>query len=156
MNYLDMVKKAVSSQGSEEIMWKSVAFFSSMLEELKESDPLRYWKIMRKQHELMHGKHYTEEFAMHDVNELRYKNKHGEECTGPHWSMEEVIDATEDDSFDKSITDGDKYVACNVIYADLGTILDEKQVLEVAIEFFFHDIDWGDNSKIWDYMGAKL
>ena len=77
MNYLEMVKKAASSANAEDIMWKSVAFFSNFLEELKESDPRQYWRIMRKQNELMHGKHYTEEFAMHDVEDLHYKNKQG-------------------------------------------------------------------------------
>lgn len=155
MNYKEMIKAAVASGKKEETMWQSIEFFSDFLDRLKESDPKEYWRIMRKQSELMFGKHYTEEFAHHDVESMKYQDRDGREKTGEHWSMEEVIDATEGDNFDRSVTDGDKYVACNIIYSDLCNVLTDEKILEVAMTFFFRDEDWGSPTKVWDYVGAK-
>ena len=155
MNYKSMVKTAVAMGKSNETMWQSVEYFNEMLERLEEKDPSEYWKIMRKQSELMFGKHYTEDFAKHDVSLMTYKDRDGKTKHGEHWSIEEVIDACEGDSFDRSITDYDKYVACNIIYTDLCNVLPDEKILEVAMTFFFKDEDWGSPTKVWDYMSAK-
>ena len=156
MNYKELIKSAIRQNGSEDMMWKSVEFFSDMLEKMKETNPNEYWRIMRAQSELMYGRHYSEDFARHDVEGLEYEDRDGHHCTGEHWTMEEVIDATENDDFDSSVTDGDKYVALNVIFSDLCNVLDDDKIIEVALTFFFKDPDWGSPTKIWDYVGAKF
>lgn len=155
MTYKEMIELA-QSKGltSEQKMWQSVDDLDEILCRVKAEHPEMYWSFMRKQHGVLYGGHYSEEFAEHDVKCLMYKDEDGKEHHGAHWSREQIMHATEGKTFPQGTTDCDKWVAYNVIYSDLNRVLSEEKMLEVAYEFFFRDddFDYSNGSKIWHYM----
>ena len=143
---------------SESKMWQSIAIISAHIDDLQESHPDMYWCLMRKLHGLLYDRHYTEAFANYDVNQLQYTDREGIKHTGPHWSLEQVVQATKDHKFPSGVNDYDKYVAYNSSYADLCQVFDEPAILQAANRFWFHDEDWspsGSSTKIWDYTASK-
>ena len=77
--YKKMIEEA-KSKGltSEKIMWQSVDDIDDILCVMKKEHPDMYWEFIRKQHGLLYGNHYTEDFAVWDVSKLKYTNKKGE------------------------------------------------------------------------------
>lgn len=138
--------------GSEKIMWQSVGDIDDMLCVLKKEHPEMYWKFIRKQHGLLYGNHYTEDFALWDVSQLKYTNKKGEKKEGGYWSVEQIEEATNGMTFPSGTTKWDKYVAYNAAYADFCKKFDDAQILEIAYLFYFADEDWNGRGKIWEYI----
>jgi hypothetical protein len=139
---------------SEKKMWESVADLDALLCVVKKEHPDMYWDFIRKQHSILFNGHYSEEFAEHDVKMIWYKDKNGEEQHGAHWTKDQIINATKGMSFPPNTNDCDKYVAFNVMYADLCKVLTDEQIIQVAYAFFFadDDFDYSVESKIWHYM----
>lgn len=104
-------------------------------------------------HECANGetKHFDEDSAKKAVERIYYTDKNGKEHHGAHWTIEEVNTATETLTFPKGVTEWDKYVACNVAYADLCKVLSPELIIETAHAFFFEDED-APIDKIWRYM----
>lgn len=74
---------------------------------------------------------------------------------GPHWTMEQIKEATATQVFPVDVTDYDKYVAYNATYADFCKEFCECEILKMAHLFWFADEDWNNDTactKIWDYM----
>lgn len=139
--------------GSEKIMWQSVGDIDELLCVMKKEHPDMYWKFMRKQHGVLYNNHYTEEFAVWDVSQLRYTNKRGEKKEGGYWTVEQIEDATRSMIFPSGTTKWDKYVAFNASYSDWCKKFEDAQVLEIGYLFYFADEDWKNPStKVWDYM----
>ena len=137
----------------EKKMWQSIDAMGGMLEMLKESHPEMYWKLMREQHRILFNGHYSEEFAQNDVDSLRYTDKDGKEHTGGHWTKDQVTAATQGKTFPAGVTECDKYVAYNAMYADLCKKFDDAQILDAAYLFYFADEEWPKPAtKVWDYM----
>lgn len=124
-------------------------------EYLKEHDKEKYKSIEKKLYETTHGCHYNEEYAAEAVAKLHYTDKTGNKKIGPHWTREQVIEATKGYTFPAKTTDCDKYVAFNAAYADFSRKFDDQQVLDIAYLFFFDDEDWASDGKIWKYMNAN-
>lgn len=159
MNLSTLIHQA-KTQGltTETKMWQSIEIISSHLDSLATSHPDLYWCMMRKLHGLLYDRHYTPEFADYDVSQLSYTDREGNKHTGPHWSKEQILQATKDHKFPSGVTDCDKYVAYNATYADLCKDFDDAAILQAANRFWFHDEDWspsGSATKIWDYMANK-
>lgn len=165
MTYLELLQLAKANGiSSEKKMWTSVEALSNDLAPLAtatvpdKSLPGLYWRIMRNQHAILYDRHYSEPFANHDVNHLKYINREGLECKGPHWSRAEVIAACKGMAFHSKVNDWDKYVAFNAMYADLCSEMQDEDILKAAYLFYFEDKDWqpgeDDCTKIWDYMSA--
>ena len=163
MTYLDLLKQAKAhGVTSEKKMWASIEQLSKDLELIKDSLPLNgragVGILLRNQHAIMYDRHYSEKFANHDVNQLRYIDPKGEERTGPHWTRAEIIAATNGMKFHSKVNDWDKYVAFNSMYADLCAEMDDTAILKAAYLFYFCDKDWQPNeddcTKIWDYTSA--
>lgn len=157
MTYLDLLTQAKTlGVTSEKKMWESVEQLSKDLAPIEAAHPHVYWRILRNQHAIMYNRHYSEKFANHDVNQLRYVNASGMECNGPHWSRAEVTAATNGLKFHQKVNDWDKYVAFNAMYADLCAEMDDEAIIRAAYLFYFNDKDWqpeeDDCTKIWDYM----
>jgi hypothetical protein len=57
--------------------------------------------------------------------------------------------------FPAGTTKWDKYVAFNAFYSDLCTVYNDEQIIKGAHKFYFEDQDWGDTTKIWDYVYCK-
>ena len=141
---------------SEKIMWEGVDDVNGMLCVMKKEHPKAYWAFMRKQHGLLYGNHYSEEFALWDVSQLRYTNRKGEKKEGGYWTLEQVEMATKGMSFPSGVNKWDKYVSANAAYADFCKKFDDSQILDIMHLFYFADEDWGNPStKIWEYFNCK-
>lgn len=159
MTYIDLLKQAKSNGiSSDKKMWESIEALSNDLARVEVAHPHTYWRIMRNQHSILYERHYSERFAIHDVNQLQYTNCEGIECNGPHWSSAEVTAATSGLKFHHKVNEWDKYVAFNSMYADLCSDMTDEEIIKVAYLFYFSDEDWqpgeDDCTKIWDYTSA--
>lgn len=149
---LDAKAKGYANEGK---MWKSIDITSELLELIKTSHPQLYWSILRKYHALMYNCHYNQEWAEYDVSKLLWTDKDGSKHEGAHWTKDQIVAATANKKFPGGVTDWDKYVAYNAVYADLSKSFDEAQVLEAAFLLYFADEDWKPGKecvKIWEYM----
>ena len=129
---------------SEKVMWASVDDMDEMLCVMKKEHPTDYWKFMRKQHGLLYGNHYTDEFAMWDVEQMK--------PIGMYWTKQQVEEATRGMSFPSGTTSCDKFVAFNAFANDFNGVLTDEQILKAAYAFWFNDKDWKGKGKIWEYM----
>ena len=156
MNYRKMVEHArQAGMATEKTMWESIDSFSELLEELRESHPDLFWDFMRRQHGLMYHNHYDEAFAMYDVAQMHYTGKTGDKHSGPHWTVEQIEQATAAMKFPPGTTKWDKYVAFNAAYSDLSKGFDDADILKAGHLTYFADEDWGSETKIWEYMSEK-
>ena len=145
MRYKEMIEDAkAKGLTSEKVMWASVDDMDEMLCVMKKEHPTDYWKFMRKQHGLLYGNHYTDEFAMWDVENMK--------PIGMYWTKQQVEDATRGMSFPSGTTACDKFVAFNAFANDFNGVLTDEQILKAAYAFWFSDKDWKGKGKIWEYM----
>ena len=150
---LDDAKRAGLT--SDKVMMRSAESMSELLCLVKEEHPELYWKFMREQHGIMYGNHYNEAFAMFDVGMMRYIDRDGKKCEGAHWTAEQIEASTRMMGFPAGTTKWDKYVAFNAFYSDLCTVYNDEQIIKGAHKFYFEDQDWGDTTKIGDYVYCK-
>lgn len=155
MGYRKMIEEAKQKGlATNEKMWESIASVESFLDSI-DNEELKA-KFMRTQHEIIYGKHFDEMFANMEIDKIHYTDHDGIERHGAHWSCQEVEQATRGMRFDQSITKHDKWVALNVMYADLNKVLTDEDVIQSAYAFYFDDDDWPNkNCKIWEYVSAK-
>ena len=159
MKYIQLIEQAKThGVTSEKKMWNAMEKMSCDLSLLEEEKPALYWRIMRNQHAVLYDRHYSEQFANHDVNRLVYSktDENGEPAGyGAHWTRAQIIDATKGMKFHQKVNDWDKYVAFNAMYADLSAKMTDEEIIKAAYLFYFCDADWqpeDDNcTKIWDY-----
>ena len=150
--YKEMIELAQSKGlANEKKMWQSVESLEPMLEILADEHPEEYDAWMAKQHEIMFGPHFCYALAEEALADITYTDRQGAKKVGPHWTIQEVVDATRQMHFPEGTTDADKWVAFNVWYADLGRDLDDSQILRTAYRFFFADED-AKPGKVWRYM----
>lgn len=154
MKYKEMIEEA-QSRGltTEAMMWESVEDMENVLCMMKEAHPKEYWAFMRKQHGRLFKKHYTEEFAHHDVKKMTWTDKEGRKHSGEHWSCEDIEEVTRGMSFSSNVNKWDKYVAFNAFHADTCKVLDEDEIIKAAYHFWFADED-APEGKVWIYMCA--
>lgn len=156
MSYREMVDHAKKAGvTNEKTMWESIDSFSELLDDLKESHPDMYWEFMRKQHGIMYKGHYDEQFALWDVGKMHYTNKAGEKKQGAYWTAEQIESATAGMKFPPGTTKWDKYVAFNAAWSDFSKDFSDADVLKIGYDFYFADEDWGDDTKIWEYISHK-
>ena len=145
MDYKQMIEDArAKGITSEKIMWQSVDDIDELLCLMKKEHPKEYWMFIRKQHGLLYGNHYTEEFSMWDVEQMK--------PLGMYWSRAQVEEATKGMTFPSGTTPCDKFVAFNATANDLSGVLKDEDILKVAYAFWFADKDWHGKNKIWEYM----
>lgn len=97
--------------------------------------------------------HFDERTAEEAVKRIMYIGKDGVEHHGEHWSVGEVREASKSMSFKECVTDWDKYVAFNSMYADLCRVLSDEQIVKAAHAFYFADED-APCGKVWRYIQA--
>ena len=135
---------------SEKMMWESTDEVEDMLCALKKEHPDKYWKFIRKSHGILFKGHYTEEFAMHDVQHM--------EPIGMYWPVSVVEEATKNIQFPAGVNKWDKFVALHIFKNDLAEVAPDEEIIKLAIEFFFKDKDWMSNDggcdKVWRYMAC--
>lgn len=140
---------------SEKTMWAGLESVSEMLCVMKREHPDMYWKFIREQHGVIYGNHYSEDFAMYDVEQMAHTNKEGKKESGGYWTLSQIEDATRSMQFPSGTNKWDKYVAFNSAHSDLCRKFDDDTILKIAHTFFFADEDWPTDTKIWDYMCCK-
>lgn len=162
MDYKAMIAEA-KNKGltSEDKMWKSVEQLGDSLSAIKLTNPELYWDIMRTQHGIMFDKHYSEEFAKHDVDGIFYTDADGKEHEGAYWTLDEIKEATSGMKFPEGVNVWDKYVVFNACKADFCKEFEDDDIIKIGYLFFFKDEDWDDElddspTKIWDYMCCKF
>lgn len=154
--YNEMLEEAKSAGVVNEMkMWQSACHAAKYMELAKNGSLSKeiYWQFMREQHQLFYGPHYNEDFALYDVSMIKYTGKSGDKRMGEYWTKQQIEDATKGMSFPSNTTLWDKYVAFNVFYSDLCTVLTDEEILKAAHKFFFQDEDAAEG-KIWLYMQA--
>lgn len=155
MDYKKMITAYAKNGGSEDKMWASVDVTEMAMEYIKETNPEKYDCLMRKLHESLYGKHYTEQLAMSDVAEMHSVGVDGMKHIGAHWTIEQVEEATSGKTFPKGTTRCDRFVAYNATWHDLHKKFTDAQILDAAYLLWFDDEDWRSEGKIWDYMSMR-
>ena len=155
MDYKKMIRSYADNGGDEKKMWASVDVTEEAMEYIRETNPEKYECLMRKLHEALYGKHYSEELAHYDVSKMHSTGADGTKHTGAHWTLEQVDAATASLPFPKGTTKCDKYVAYNAAWHDLHKDFSDEQILKAAYSIWFADEDWHTEGKIWDYMSAN-
>lgn len=143
--YKKMIEEAqAKGLGSEKVMWQSVGEIDDMLCIMKKEHPEMYWKFVRKQHGLLYNNHYTEDFAMWDVGQMK--------PLGMYWSLAQIEEVTKGMAFPAGTTPWDKFVAFNSFANDLHDTIPDEQIIKAAHAFWFADKDWKGEGKIWKYV----
>lgn len=165
--YYDMVKANYNKlRNDDNVMWGNVEMWDKHLEEMREHHPDKYWEIMRDTHELMYGKHFDEEYAEWEVEQMHHKSKDGKVYRGEHWTYEQTTDVMQlyKAKLPAEVTPGDFYVALNAEWHDYICWAMEhfesedeadNAIIDMAIRFWFMDDDWEKPTKVWCYFRAK-
>jgi hypothetical protein len=95
--------------------------------------------------------HFNGESAAEAIKRIFYTDKSGAEHKGAHWSVNEILKATEKLKFKSCVTDWDKYVAFNYAYADFNKIMSDEMIILAAFSFFFDDED-APCDKVYRYV----
>lgn len=98
-------------------------------------------------------RHFDERTAAEAVERIAYTGRDGEQHRGARWTLEEVREACKGMDFRECVTDWDKYVGFNAMYADLCRVLNDEQIAKAAHAFYFADED-APCGKVWRYVQA--
>lgn len=152
MDYKKLITDYAKDGGDEKKMWASVDVTEMAMEYIKEKDPEKYECLMRKLHEALYGKHYCEEFALHDVAQMHSTGADGAKRTGAHWTVDQIEAATKGLTFPAGTTKWDRYVAMNLAHHMFSEDFGEAETQTIAYTLFFKDEK---SVKIWDFF-SKL
>ena len=79
MNYKQMIEQArANGMATEKNIWAAVETLSTDLLVLEQTDPKLYWHILRRQHAVLYGRHYSEKMANHVCRPLRLHERRGD------------------------------------------------------------------------------
>ena len=142
--YLNMLKKALDHEESEEIE----EMVEELFEHLKEKDECKYWKMYFKMYEVTHGKHLDEKMAHEWVHKMK--------PFGEHWTKEQTDAVLEKHGL--NVDKIDFYAALNMSYNDYNKAIEtdkmtDEEKLNAYIKlayYFIKDEDFGDN-KMYEY-----
>lgn len=151
MTIYELIEKYGKGKG-EAVMIESTRILSDVLEPMKEKEPKKYWLALRKLYGAMSGCHYNEEFAMHDVADMEYTDKEGNEHKGGYWTVDQIEEATKEMTFPSGTTIWDRFVAFNSFFSDTCKVLTDEYVLKAAYQFYFEDEDFKGENKVWLYQ----
>lgn len=156
MDYKELIDGARrSGVWSESAMEASVKSVDSLLQYVRDADKDVYWAFMREQCGILYGRHYGEDFAVYDVEQMRSTDKEGNTRKGAYWTVAQIEEATRDRDFPNGVTKWDKYVAFNAMWHDMRGEFDDAQVVAAAYSFYFADEDCDDvSTKIWRYAAC--
>ena len=159
MNIYDMLKSYYEGNKDSNRLWGSIQEMAEILETLKIKHTDKYWKLMRKLHEVWNGSHYDTAFAMYEVSNMHHIED-GREICGEYWSKKQTDDVMGQyrNRVPASYNDCDFYVALNASYHDYVVSKRkrfpdkyENEIIEDAIAFWFNDDDMPDG-KVWWYF----
>lgn len=152
MKNKELIECALSMQNmSHDKLIKVANIMAAHIDRMKEVDIDAYWKIIRQQSAIIFGKHFCEDLAKHEVSRLCYVDRNNRDTSGEHWTMEQSAALKEPSLISKETTDGDIYVAMNIMYSLLCRSMTDSQIIDAAVRFFFEDPNWPE-CKVWEYV----
>ena len=160
MNYYDLLKEYATGKG-EKTMWITAQRVSDFIKPMKEAHPDKYWKFMKDTYADMCGKHYNENFAMWQIEQMHFKDKKGEVHHAPHWTKDQYKSAYESiksklknpsyNMWDFAVTlemlYSDNICMYREWWADATNEILEKKVVEASVNYLNDDDDA--DGKIW-------
>lgn len=160
MNYYELIKEYGANKG-EKAMWVATKMVSDYIKPMNGSDPEGYWRLMKDTYAAMCGKHYNEEFAMWQIENMHFKDKKGEVHHAPHWTKSEYKSAYESmksklrnsnyNMWDFAVTIemiySDDYCLYKEWWPDASQEVIESKVVDAAINYLNDDDDT--DGKIW-------
>lgn len=162
MTVYDIIAKYGKGKGENQ-MWESVKYISDFIEPMEKSHPEEYWKFIKGLYATIAGKHYNEEFAIWQVNQMYFENKNGKVHKAPYWTTEEVKEVYESikSKIPQVYNCWDFYVALNMIKSDNYCLLQgwftdnsniDDKIIEMTINYFNDKDAPYPDSKIWCYF----
>lgn len=159
MNFYELIHKYGKGKG-EDTMWKSVRILSEMMDELKESHPEKYWKMLKDTYASMCGPHFNEDFGMWQIEQMYFKDKNGNIHHAPNWTKEQYRQAYEAHKIRLGdYTCWDFAVTIEMLYTDNACLLrswfpsaSEEEIKNKAIDLaiaYLDDIDDDEGGKVW-------
>ncbi|MFI3306715.1 MAG: hypothetical protein R3Y68_09440 [Rikenellaceae bacterium] len=159
-DFTKYINHLMAQGGSKEQAIKSIEILDRhILEPIKESNPAKYWHLMRSIHEMNEGCHYNEMFAIWEVEQMQHTDSEGIACKGAHWSIDKVkqIFVQHKAKLSGSPNVYDFYVGLHSwwhdnIAEDIKDFAENAEAKNIkrAVNYFFCDEDAPDG-KIWRY-----
>lgn len=152
-------------KNNDSIMWETTKMVSDALGPMMDSDPEKYWKLIKDMYAVMCGDHFNENFAEWEVSEMYHKDKQGAMHKGQHWSIDQTDSVFEKmrSKFSNTYNKYDWYVTMNMMYHDNYCMYKEwwpdaaEDVLTLKIAEssanYLADID-AEDGKIWRYLNG--
>ena len=114
----------------------------------------------------MFGKHFDKRYAKYEVDQMSHVGDDGRTYDGEHWSLEQTNSVMQKyrGKLPAEVNEYDFYVALNTHWHDTvctarrhfsGEGDAEAYIIDEAVAVWFHDADWGDATKVWEYFSAK-
>lgn len=154
LKYRDIIKH--SEKGSEKMMWDAVDRVDCLVEKLRKSDPDTARDFLKKEYEVMNGRHINVWLAEKMVDEMWHKDAKGSTVKGELVPVAEasrmLLDGMDENK--KELCKWDAYVAANAFAHDLAnTGHSTADIMVLAKHFWFHDDDMGDQcGKVYWYF----
>ena len=155
MNFEEMISRY--SQDADNVkMNRLTRCLSTHLEAFRSAHEDRYDSLMRRIFGILNDGHYDETYAAKEISGIEYTDRHGEKAHGSHWTLAQAEAMMKDVDLPQGTCKYDWWVALSATYSDLCTVLDDRQIADVACMYWFRDEDWNTDTKIWDYMTLRL
>jgi len=147
MEFNDIIQLAAEKSTNVEMANVLATQLSKFLLSVQNRLPDVYDGFVRDAYESISGHHYNEEYAIKDVERLKYNDRTGCLRHGGHWSVDEIATLTSGMVFPTMTTLHDRYVALNVAYSYFCQKYRDETIINLAYIMFFDG-----KRNIWDYM----
>ena len=161
MTLYELTKNYGTGKG-EDMMWTTTRLVSQAVEESMDKDSRH--KLLRSIYGKLSDGHYNEEYAMEDVAQMYYKDRHGDRHYAPYWSVPTVMEIYSNVKDEiPAYNEWDFFVVVNMIKSDDYTMLErwypgltseqyDEKIVEMSLNWLKdEDNPYGD-SKIWSYL----
>lgn len=145
MHYIDLVKNATNK--SEQVMWQSVESVSKLVDELWKNHASMARKFLLREYSRMYGDHFNEELACDTVDDMYHKSN-GSIVEGEMVTFQEASSIAPSEEYV-----WDAYVGVNAFMHDLANEgLGRSEIISAAKSFWFDDVDFSGDSKVFWYF----
>lgn len=162
MTIYDIVSKYGKGKGESQ-MWESVKYISDFIEPMKNSHKEEYWKFIKGLYASIAGKHYNEEFAEWQVEQMYFIDRTGNMHKAPYWTKETIKEIYErvKSKIPAVYNCWDFYVTLNMIKSDNYCMLKEwfpeeesldEKLIEMAVNYLNDKDAPYPDTKIWCYF----
>lgn len=169
MNYYDLIKKYGANKG-EQAMWMATKRISDYIRPMKEENPKEYWRLIKSTYADMCGKHFNQEFAKWQMEQMYYTDKDGNKHYAPYWSEEAMKQEYEKHKakIENPVYNMYDYMVvmnmiksdyCNLLHKWFPTATNEEmlcKINELTVNWLNDkDNPFGDGVKAWCYFNYE-